>query len=408
MFSAVHSDRSGRIVLAADYGAAMSDGVSSRPLTNAIPLPDGAEVVALPARDAIGLDRSGRPRPLGDGRLAVGAVLPLGYLPIGLPAYAEDRGAAALPPRAYTAVGADASGDLVVAGAIVEPAARANAAAPDLQTELSAALREHPSNRLVKQLARCAKEYRCRAAANAFFHAQDCALPVAAPANEHPPEVIVLRDGADASPTEPAAFHPTAAEIADVAVAHLEGGGRLVAFGRACEGEPLLDARLVETAIAAIRKRTTRGTVHLETNGSLPVAVRRSCDAGLDSVAFRLASARSETYDVLHRPDGYRLTDVRASIAEAISHRIAVAVALLVLPGLSDREAELDAIVALAGELPDGSALLLRGLATDPQRALRLVPPASDPLGMERALERLRKDASHLRIAALPRPAVQV
>jgi len=406
VFSAVHSDRSGRIVLAADYVAAMSDGVSEEALAHAIPVPDGTDLVALQARDAIGLDRAGRPRPLGGGRLAVGAILPLGYLRTGLPAYAEDPGAAPLAPRAYTAVGADANGELVVSGAVIEPAARADAA--DLQTKLNAALREHPSNRLVKQLARCAKEYRCRAAANAFFRAQDCALPVAAASNERPPGFVALRDEGDASPTEPAAFHPTAAEIADVAVAHLDGGGRLVAFGRACEGEPLLDTRLVEAAIGAIRKRTARGTVHLETNGSLPLALRRSCDAGLDSVTFRIGSARSETYDALHRPDGYRFTDVRASIAEAISRKVAVAVALLMLPGLTDREVELDAIVALAGELPNGSALLLRGLAADPQRVLRLLRATDAPLGMERALERLRADASHLRIAALPNPTVQV
>jgi hypothetical protein len=273
---------------------------------------------------------------------------------------------------------------------------------------VNASLRERPSSRLVRQLARCAREYRCRAAANAFLQVHDCALPVAAPANEHPPVVIALHDDGDASPNEPAAFRPTAPEIADLAVAHLEGGGRLVAFGRACEGEPLLDARVVEAAIAAIRMRTARGAVHLETNGSLPVALRRSCDAGLDSVTFRIASARAETYEVLHRPDGYRLTDVRASIAEAISRKIAVAIALLVLPGLTDREVELDAIVTLAGELPPGSVLLLRGLAADPQRALRLVRTGDAPFGMERALERLRVDASHLRIAALPHPLVQV
>ena len=409
MFSAVHSDRSGRIVLAADWGAAMSDGAFDKPFAHAIPLPPGTEVVALVDRDAIGLDRSGRPRPLGGGRWAVGAILPLGHLRIGLPAYGEDPSTAALPPRAYAAVGADANGDLVVSAAVIEANADADTRdSPDLQARVNASLRERPSSRLVRQLARCAREYRCRAAANAFLQVHDCALPMAAPANEHPPEVIALHDDGDASPTEPAAFRPTAPEIADLAVAHLEGGGRLVAFGRACEGEPLLDARVVEAAIAAIRMRTARGAVHLETNGSLPVALRRSCDAGLDSVTFRIVSARAETYEVLHRPDGYRLTDVRASIAEAISRKIAITIALLVLPGLTDREVELDAIVALAGELPQGSVLLLRGLAADPQRALRLVRTTDAPFGMARALERLRADASHLRITALPHPLVQV
>src|SRR2546428_7872608 len=212
----------------------MTDGASDEALAHAIPVPDGTDLVALQARAAIGLDRSGRPRQLGGGRLAVGAILPLGYLRTGLRAYAEEPGAAALAPRAYTAVGADAKGDLVVSGAVIEPAARADAA--DLQTKLNAALREHPSNRLVKQLARCAKEYRCRAAANAFFRAQDCALPVAAAGHRRPPRFIALRDAGDASPTDPAAFHPTAAEIADVAGAHTHGGGRPCPLGRARRG----------------------------------------------------------------------------------------------------------------------------------------------------------------------------
>jgi pyruvate-formate lyase-activating enzyme len=409
VFSAVHSDRSGRIVLAADYGAAMFDGAASRTLAGTIPLPAGTEVIALPERDALGLERSGRPRPLGGGRWSVGAILPIGHLRLGLPAYTDDSRHPALRPRAYAAVGADANGELVVAAAVVEPSAVTadGRSAPDLAARMSAALRDRPSNRLVRQLARCAKEYRCRAATNAFVRRHDCALPVAAPTNEHPPAVLLLRDDADASPSEPAAFHPTATEIADVAVDHLESGG-LVAFGRACEGEPLLAARAVEAAIIAIRERTRRGTVHLETNGSSPIALRRLCDAGLDSVAFRIASARAETYDALHRPEGYRFLDVRAAIGEAIGRKIAVAIVLLLLPGLSDRDAELDATLALAHELPDGSTLLLRDLAADPQRALALVPSAGEPAGMDRLLDRLRSDASHLRIATLPRPLVGV
>ena len=90
MFSAVHSDRSGRIVVAADYGAALSDGHSVRPFARAISLPPGTEVVALADREAVGLDRAGRVRPLGDGRWAVGAILPLGHLRTALPAMTND------------------------------------------------------------------------------------------------------------------------------------------------------------------------------------------------------------------------------------------------------------------------------------------------------------------------------
>src|SRR5438034_4870145 len=175
------------------------------------------------------------------------------------------------------------------------------------------------------------------AAANAFLGRHDCALPVAAPRNERPPEVLVLHDDADASPTEPAAFRPTPEELADAASRHLEGGGTIVAFGRACEGEPLLAVRVVEEAIVAIRERTRLGTIHLETNGSSPVALRRLCDAGLDSVAVRVVSAREETYEAIHRPEGFRFADVRASIAHAIAGKVSVALRVLALPGLTDR-----------------------------------------------------------------------
>jgi pyruvate-formate lyase-activating enzyme len=410
VFSAVHSDRSGRLVVAADYGAAMSDGASIGPLAGALPLPAGTEVVHLPGRAAIGLDRTGRARELGTGRWGAAAIVPIGYLRMGLPAYADDPSAPPLRPRAYAAVGADANGELVVSGLAIEAEAAAadGRSEQDLTTRITARQRDDPSNRVLRQLARCAKDYHCRAAANAFLGRFDCALPVAAPRNERPPEVLVLHDDADASPTEPAAFRPAPEEIADAASRHLDGGGTVVAFGRACEGEPLLEVRVIETAIVAIRERTRRGTIHLETNGSVPLALRRLCEAGLDSVALRLASARADTYEAIHRPDGFRFADVRTSIAKAIAAKVAVALRVLVLPGLTDRRNELDALVGLAGELPAGSSLVLCDLAADPQRALRIVPASDAALGMPRLLDRLRTDAAHLEIVAMPRPLVRL
>ena len=409
MFSAVHSDRSGRLVVAADYAAAMSDGSSVVPLAHAIRLPPGTDVVQLPGRIGIGLDRSGRPRELGAGRFGVGAIVPVGYLRIALPAYEDDAATPPLRSRAYAAVGADADGELVVSAVALEADAGAadGRAAPDLVARITATQRDHPSNRALRQLARCAKDYHCRAAANVFLGRHDCALPVAAPKNERPPDVLVLYDDGDASPTEPAAFRPTPEELADVATRHLTGGGTIIAFGRACEGEPLLAVRLVEAGIIAIRERTRSGTIHLETNGSVPAALRRLCDAGLDSVAVRIASARTETYEAIHRPEGFRFADVRASLATTIAAKVSLALRILTLPGLTDRARELDALVGLAGELPAGSSLVLCDLAADPARALRLTAGSDAAVGMDRMLDRLRTDASHLRIVALPRPLVR-
>jgi pyruvate-formate lyase-activating enzyme len=410
VFSAVHSDRSGRLVVSADYAAAMSDGSAIRPLVQASPLPDGADVIHLSGRVGIGLDRAGRARELGQGRFGVAAVLPIGYLRMSLPAYVDDLGAPPLRPRAYAAVGADPSGQLVVSAVALDTEAGAvdGRSAPDLAARITATQREQPSSRVLRQLARCAKDYRCRAAANAFLGRHDCALPVAAPRNERPPDVLVLHDDADASPAEPAAFRPTARELADAASRHLEGGGTVVAFGRACEGEPLLAIRLVEDAVVAIRERTRLGTIHLETNGSSPVGLRRLCDAGLDSVAVRIVSARAETYEAIHRPDGFRFADVRASLGHAIAGKVSLALRVLTLPGLTDRPRELDALIGLAADLPTGSSLILTDLAADPQRALAVAPSAEAAVGMDKLLDRLHTDAAHLRIVSLPRPLVRL
>jgi len=358
----------------------------------------------------VGLDRTGRPRELGQGRFGVAAILPVGYLRMTLPAYIDDLGTPPLRPRAYAAVGADAHGQLVVSAVALDADAGSvdGRSAPDLAARITATQRAHPSSRVLRQLARCAKDYRCRAAANAFIGRHDCALPIAAPRNERPSEVLVLHDDADASPTEPAAFRPSPEELADLASRHLEGGGTVVAFGRACEGEPLLAVRVVEQAIVAIRERTRTGTIHLETNGSAPVALRRLCDAGLDSVAIRIASAAAETYEAVHRPEGFRFADVRASLAHAIAGRVSVALRVLALPGLTDRARELDALVGLAGDLPAGGSIVLSDLSSDPQRALRIAPSAEAPIGMDRLIDRLRTDAAHLRIVALPRPLVRL
>ena len=388
----------------------MSDGSAIRPLVQASPLPDGADVIHLSGRVGIGLDRAGRARELGQGRFGVAAVLPIGYLRMSLPAYVDDLGAPPLRPRAYAAVGADPSGQLVVSAVALDTEAGAvdGRSAPDLAARITATQREQPSSRVLRQLARCAKDYRCRAAANAFLGRHDCALPVAAPRNERPPDVLVLHDDADASPAEPAAFRPTAPELADAATRHLEGGGTVVAFGRACEGEPLLAIRLVEDAIVAIRERTRLGTIHLETNGSSPVGLRRLCDAGLDSVAVRIVSARAETYEAIHRPDGFRFADVRASLGHAIAGKVSLALRVLTLPGLTDRPRELDALIGLAADLPTGSSLILTDLAADPQRALAVAPSAEAAVGMDKLLDRLHTDAAHLRIVSLPRPLVRL
>jgi pyruvate-formate lyase-activating enzyme len=410
MFRAVHADRGGRI-LVTDHPALAFDGARHVPFTDATALPPDATVVPI-EREALASERSGRPRRLGAGRLAAAALLPPGYLRTQLPAYVDANGRPDLDPRPYAAVAADDGGALVVAALQVDRDTTHDAAGygrAEVGARVAEGLRAHPGDRLVRQLARCAKEYGCHAAANAFCGRWECALPLAAPTNEKAPAAVAPKRDGEAEPTEVAAFHPSTDEVARLGLAHLAAGGTMLSFGRACEGEPLLAAREVEDAIAKIRAATREGTIHLSTNGSVPGALRRIAAAGLDSLSVRILAASAASYEALHGPDGYRFTDVRASIRLAADLPVATSVFVLVLPGLFDRSQELAALIALLGDLPESGALLLRDLHADPLRALALVPDRGDaPLGVTHAVERIREELPRLRIGAFVRPLAKV
>jgi hypothetical protein len=90
---------------------------------------------------------------------------------------------------------------------------------------------------------------------------------------------------------------------------------------------------------------------------------------------------------------------VRAALREAGARRLALTVELLSLPGLTDRETEVAALLTLLGELRPGSELRLADLAADPYAVLARVPGGAT-IGIAAMLDRLRADAAHVRLAA--------
>ncbi|MSQ37893.1 MAG: radical SAM protein [Chloroflexi bacterium] len=397
MLSAVHTDRSGRVYVSAECTAAGFDGVATVPLERWVPLHPGATLAPL-AREADGLDRHGRARGLGRDRWALGAVLPPGHLRTLYPAYRPTDDPLSGEPCA--AIGADENGALAVAAIITDPTALQSTATEPvavLSLKVAEALREHSGNRLIRQLARCARESGCADARAIFLGAGTGALPFAAVAARQAASLtpattdLVLRRGIErAAPAEPAAFRPTAAEIAEVAIRHLELGGTMVSFGRACDGEPLAAVRLVEDAIALIRESTKRGTIHLETDGTRPQALRRALDAGLDAVTVRLEAGRASVR--------------RESLLLAAGAGASLALAIPVRPGWTDTPAALDALESLLAALP-GGLLIFRDAPGDP-RAIARPATLGAPLGVAVALERLAVDAPQFRTAAFARPLV--
>jgi pyruvate-formate lyase-activating enzyme len=328
------------------------------PPERAAPLPEGATLTLLPGRRPVGIDpATGRPTVLREVRIgrrtivphAVGATLPPGWTRTFLPAAARPplptvAATPVLPQWAYTAAALGPRGP--VAWALHtdlrrhwSPASRATPDLPGLVEERLAA----SANPIYRQLARCALEWRCFTAQNTFTLRDEGAVPSSSACNAAC--IGCLSDQEEGMPPashERIARAPTAEEMAEVAVHHLERarGRVMVSFGQGCEGEPLTRWRELERAIRRVRARTSRGSIHANTNGSLPGALGRLVDAGLDSVRISINSASPDLYAAYYRPRGYRLADVVRSIRIAKERGAYVAVNLLTFPGVTDREGE--------------------------------------------------------------------
>ena len=406
---AVHSNRDGDLFVGEEYAAAAFDGLRERPLdsSHTIPLPTGATLMVMDSRRAQAFDRHGKLRALAKERWALAALLPTGYTRTAYPAYVDERELADLPLFGYTAVGM-VDGELHAAALATDAAPEWDPAAfntDDLGARVNDALRRHPSNRMLRQLARCAREYRCYTAQNVFYGRWEAALPVSPACNAHCVGCISLQEGETAAPQERFRMTPTAEEIGEVAGEHLEQpDATIVSFGQGCEGEPLLAARTLADAIGIVRAGTARGLIHLNTNASLPVQLRRLIDAGLQSIRVSTISAIARTYEAYYRPDDYRWSDVRTSLQVAAERGLLLNINLLVLPGLSDRPAEVEAFIALLRELPRG-VVQLRNLNADPKRALAAFESPQELLGIAGAVERYRAGAPHFALRSFTRPA---
>lgn len=367
-----------------------------------VALPEGATLAMLPGRRPVGIDpASGALTVLhevkvGRRRLvphAVGATLPPGYTRTFLPAVARPALAVAsdtpiLPQWAYTAAALGPGG--VMAFALRtdrrrhwSPAAHST---PELAGRVEARLAASP-NPIYRQLSRCALEWRCFTAQNTFYGRDEGAIPSSAACNAACIGCLSEQeDGMPPASHERIRRPPTAEEMAEVALHHLTRarGKVMVSFGQGCEGEPLLRWKEIARAIRLVRARTARGSIHANTNGSLPEALVALCEAGLDSVRISLNSAAPDLYQAYYRPDRYGLADVVRSVKAARRAGAYVALNLLTFPGVTDRAGEVKALCRLVRE-GRVDQVQTRPLAIDPDVYLAVARgrgAGGDPIGI--------------------------
>src|SRR5262249_17728889 len=153
-----------------------------------------------------------------------------------------------------------------------------------------------------------------------------------------------------------------------------------------------------EGAIRAIRARTEKGTLNINTNASNPRALQRLYDAGLDSVRASTISARRETYDAYYRPIGYTFDDVKRSLIAAREAGVYSSINLLCFPGILDCEDEIAALLDFL--CVTGVRLVqLRNLNIDPEVLLPRVPrPRGRPLGIRALIETLGRAVPEIAI----------
>jgi pyruvate-formate lyase-activating enzyme len=387
-----YADAAGRVYFDASEASLADGGLVRAPLPGElIPAPPGTVTALLPGRTPLIAGAGGRPR-LSGRRTALAALLPAGYTRLLLPAYRQRPGAPMLPLFGYT-FACELDDELYVAALSTDEGEDWTPryfAAGELEARIAARRAGDPRNRVLSQVALCAREYGCFTAQNVFLERGEAALPLSPRCNarclgcisELEPEAGIP------SPQTRIAYEAGADELARVAVHHLERvPNGLVSFGQGCEGEPLLRVTTMVETLELIRAATGAGTLNLNTNGSLPRSLQRAIDAGLQAVRISLNSFRPEIYAAYYRPAGYALDDVFESVRCASAAGLRVSLNLLTHPGVSDDRAEVEAAEAFLGSVRV-DMLQTRTLNIDPAAYFAAVGRPREPLGMRVALER--------------------
>ncbi|MCM8812351.1 MAG: radical SAM protein [Candidatus Omnitrophica bacterium] len=394
-------DQQRRIVEAPGFQACGLAGeqVSVLRPADLVPLPAAGRLFVLPLRTPVGFDRRrGVFEEIADVN-AVAALVPPGYTQLYCAAYRQQPQAQTLPLFSYAPVAWYRGGYAV-------PAVRVDRRGVHDTGQISPAMirravrpyRATP-NRLLRRLQQCALSSRCANAINFFVGRYECPLPVSPACNARCAGCISFQPAySPPASQQRICFVPDPEEVAEIALAHIQRVRRpMVSFGQGCEGEPLLQAEVIAAAIRLIRARTAKGTIHLNTNGSLPAAIARLCRSGLNSIRVSLNSCQADWYRRYYRPQGYTFADVRATIAVAKRYNLFISLNYLVMPGVTDHPREWARLrQLLRSAKPD--MIQWRNLNIDPQQYYRIIGAEAERLlGVRTVIENVSREFPGIR-----------
>jgi pyruvate-formate lyase-activating enzyme len=413
LLTALVANGAGEIFELNGYAAVGMAGALLLPLTvdQTLDLPDGSELMYLPDRRPVLLNidtgqletLQQNPYEPGEVIYPVAAFNSPGYVITRISAYREASQSQFLPLFSYGAVGWHKNG-FRSAVVLVDSEPRQDLRRMPREEVVAGVERmrqQMPDNRLRAHLDRCALTYGCPAGKNFFLGRYEAPLPTSKQCNARCLGCLSLQQNSGIHHSQDRiTFTPSAEEIAEVALAHINRVDKsVVSFGQGCEGDPLLASHVIEPAIRQIRSQTTGGTINMNTNGSLPDRLTSLFEAGLDSIRISMNSVRRECYDAYFRPQGYRFDDVLASIELALDRKKFVAVNYLNCPGFSDTPEEADALAGFLQQFPI-NMIQWRNLNFDPVRywkTMEAAAPPGEPMGMEILLQQIREQFPDLK-----------
>jgi pyruvate-formate lyase-activating enzyme len=367
-----------------------------------IVLPDGGNLYELPQRKAIGIDvKTGEMR-LCEKGWAVAAFVPPAHTCLYVAAFESEPDAETLPLFCYTAAGWF-NDQFYVTAVRVEADIRQECAGYDeeiIENGAERLLRAYPENRLVRHLMEnCCQTYNCPAARNFAMSRWECPVPVSPACNANclgcisfqPPEESIV------SPQDRLTFKPTAEEIVEFTVPHLETAPYpIISFGQGCEGEPLLMWETIREAIIEIRKHTQKGSININTNGSMPKAVKALCDVGLN-------------YEPYYRPNNYQFEDIIESLKVVNSYGGWTSINYFVFPGVTDTVEEYEALRQMIRDT--GLKMIQwRNFNIDPDWYLGKigVTETSELLGIKQLMELIREEFPDLKFGYFNPPIERI
>ena len=333
---------------------------------------------------------------------AVAAFPEPGVVRTHLPAADYSKKSYLLPAWAYTAVGFK-NGGYWICGFWIEKNPKwdpRNYDDKELIKYIEKYTSQYPTGRLIRHLINCATKNHCFAAKNLFLGRWEAPIPVSRRCNAACLGCLSFQPkGSFPASHERIGFTPFKEEIVELAVNHLKNApDAIVSFGQGCEGEPLMEYELIAESIREIRKRTKKGTINLNTNGSNPKKIKILAEVGLDSIRISLNSVRPELYMAYYRPKDYDFYDVVESIYTAKKKGLYTMINYLIFPGINDQKEEIDCLRALIQETKI-DFIHLKNLCIDPALYVdRMSPGYSPAIGIKKVAELMKESFPEVKL----------